>query len=388
MARERWLTRVAEVMRAEAGLDLSQCRTLGVRNALTALAADLGLAGPDEVLDAMDGPQHKRIVERLLSSLLVHETFFYRYRAQLDFLAERVLPTLLASSPPALRLWSAGCASGPEAYTLAMLAIHAIEQKGASTRLEVLGTDVAPAALAAAHNAVYPASSVADLPPALRDRFLEDAGPGTLRVCERVTRLVRFRVHNLCDSPPSGPFHLVSCRNVLMYLHEDAARRAVASLASTLASDGLLAVGHGESLRRFEHLLAVDRDSSVNLYRPVRRASLTASRAKPRPLPEQGVPVGAPAAPVETLTTRIVLKGTYDERDAPDSLVSLKALLADAVSRGLPVEIEADGAHRLDAATARLIVRAARAASGSVVVRATRRSVSEWAKRYGVPLAE
>ncbi len=381
--------RVAEVMRAEAGLDLSQCRTLGVRNALTTLAADLGLAGPDEVIDAMDGPQHKRIVERLLSSLLVHETFFYRYRAQLDFLAERVLPALLASSPPALRLWSAGCASGPEAYTLAMLAIDAIDKQGASTRLEVLGTDVAPAALSVAHNAVYPASTVADLPPTLRDRFLEDAGPGALRVCERVTRLVRFRVHNLCDRPPSGPFHLVSCRNVLMYLHEDAARRAVASLASTLASDGLLAVGHGESLRSFEDLLVPDRDSSVNLYRRVRRASLSAARAKPRPLPEQGVPVAAPAAaPVETLTTTIVLKGTYDEHDAPDSLVSLKALLADAVSRGLPVVIEADGAHRLDGATARLIVRAARAASGRVVVRATRRSVSEWARRYGVPLAE
>jgi hypothetical protein len=305
-----------------------------------------------------------------------------------DVLAERVLPALLASSPPVLRLWSAGCASGPEAYTLAMLAVDAIEQQGASTRLEVLGTDVAPAALAAAHHAVYPVSTVADLPSTLRDRFLEDAGPGALRVCERVTRFVRFRVHNLCDRPPSGPFHLVSCRNVLMYLHEDAARRAVASLASTLASDGLLAVGHGESLRSFEHLLVPDRDSSVNLYRPVRRASRLASPAKPRPLPEPGVFVAAPAAPVATLTTTIVLKGTYDERDAPDSLVSLKASLADAVSRGLPVVIEADGAHRLDGATARLIVRAARAASSPVVVRATRRSVSEWARRYGVPLAE
>jgi chemotaxis methyl-accepting protein methylase len=380
--------RVAEVMRAEAGLDLSQCRTLGIRNALTTLAADLGLAGPDEVIDAMDGPQHKRIVERLLSSLLVHETFFYRYRAQLDFLAERVLPAMLACSPPVLRLWSAGCASGPEAYTLAMLALHAIEQQGASTRLEVLGTDVAPAALAAAHNAVYPASTVADLPPTLRDRFLEDAGPGTLRVCERVMRFVRFRVHNLCERPPSGPFHLVSCRNVLMYLHEDAARRAAASLVSTLAPDGLLAVGHGESLRSLDHLLVPDRDSSVNLYRPVRRALLPAPRAKSRPLPEQGVPAAVPAAPVEAPTTRIVLRGTYDERDAPDSLVSLKVLLADAVSRGLPVVIEADGAHRLDGATARLIVRAARAAPGSVVVRATRQSVSEWARRYGVPLAE
>jgi chemotaxis methyl-accepting protein methylase len=373
-------------MRAEVGLDLSQCRTLGVRHALTALAADLGLAGPDEVLDAMDGPQHKRIVERLLSSLLVHETFFYRYRAQLDVLAERVLPALLASSPPVLRFWSAGCASGPEAYTLAMLGIDAIERSGAPSRIEVLGTDVAPAALAAAHNAVYPASSVADLPPSLRDRFLEEAGAGSLRVCERVARLVRFRVHNLRDRPPSGPFHLVSCRNVLMYLHEDAARQAVTSLASTLTPDGLLAVGHGESLRSFENLLAPDRDSSVNLYRPVRRASLTVSRAKPQPPPEQGPAEARP--PGETSTTRIVLRGTYDERDAPDSLVSLKALLADALSRGRPVVIEADGAHRLDGATARLIVRAARAASGPVVVRATRPSVSEWARRYGVPLAE
>ncbi len=379
--------RVAEVMRAEAGLDLSQCRTLGIRNALTTLAAELGLEGPDEVLDAMEGPQHKRIVERLLSALLVHETFFYRYKAQLDFLAERVLPALLAPAPSVLRLWSAGCASGPEPYTLAMLAIQAVERHGGATRVEVLGTDVAPAALEAAHRAVYPASTVADLPLALRDRFLEDAGSGALRVGERVARVVRFRVHNLCDRPPTGPFHLVSCRNVLMYLHEDAARRAVASLASTLTPDGLLAVGHGESLRAFEHVLVADRDSSVNLYRPVRRTSLSTPRARSRAL----LAPGAPAAPdprAETSATTIVLKGTYDERDAPDALASLKALLADALSRGLPVVIDADGAHSLDGATARLIVRAARAAPGCVMVRSKRPSVSEWARRYGVPLAE
>lgn len=264
---ESWHRRVAEIIEKEAGLDLSRCRAANVPNVLASVALDLGLSGPEAVLDATLGTRRDLVVERLLSGLLVHETFFYRYAAQLDVIARGLVSVLRASPPPTLRLWSAGCSSGPEAYTLAMIAIEARERAGCRVEVQVLGTDLSSAALAVARQAVYPSSAVADLPQAMRDRFLEEAGSGRHRVREEVLRLVRFRAHNLRNLLVPGSFHVISCRNVLMYLREEAVRVAVGHLASALDPRGVLAVGHGESLRIHRDLVVPDRGSSVNLYR-------------------------------------------------------------------------------------------------------------------------
>ncbi len=266
---ESWDRRVAQIIEKEAGLDLSRCRSANVAKVLASVALDLGLSGPEAVLEATLGTRRERVVERLLSALLVHETFFYRYEAQLDVIARGLVSVLRESPPVTLRLWSAGCASGPEAYTLAMIAIEARERARCPADLEVLGTDLSSSALAVAREAVYPSSTVAHLPRGMRDRFLEDAGSGRHRVREEVLRLVRFRAHNLRNHPVPGSFQVISCRNVLMYLREEAVRVGVGHLASALDPRGVLAVGHGESLRSHRDLVVPDRDSSVNLYRRV-----------------------------------------------------------------------------------------------------------------------
>jgi chemotaxis methyl-accepting protein methylase len=270
---ESWHRRVAQIIETEAGLDLSRCRSANVPHVLASVAVDLGLSGPEAVLEATLGARRPLVVERLLSGLLVHETFFYRYGAQLDVMARGLVSVLRESPPVTLRLWSAGCSSGPEAYTLAMIAILAREQARCRADVQVLGTDLSSSAVAVAQKAVYPSSTVVDLPREMRDRFLEDAGSGRHRVREEVMRVVRFRVHNLRSHPVPGSFHVISCRNVLMYLREEAVRVAVGHLAGALDPRGVLAVGHGESLRSHRDLVVPDRDSSVNLYRPVKKVA-------------------------------------------------------------------------------------------------------------------
>ncbi len=394
---QRWLERVARLVGQDVGLDLSRCRTSTLADVLTALAKALGLAGPDQVLDAAQGPHRRWIVERLISALLVHETFFYRYRAQLEELSDRVFPAILAARPSVFRIWSAGCATGPEPYSLAMIAVDVVQRLGVPTVVQVLGTDLAAEAIDVAKKAIYPGSATMDMPVAWREQFFEKEEAGWFRVKDSVRRLVRFDVHNLAHRPPTGPFHVITCRNVLMYLQQDAQHKAVGALASVLAKDGVLAVGHGESLRGFENLLVPDRGSAVNLYRLAKGIAMAseamASEATPSELMSLGEKPLAPplSAPVSRAkppknTHTIVLKGVYDEQANPQGVASLKAALADAVAGGLSVIIEADGALSLDGATARLILRAMRTCPMPMVVHATRDSVKQWARRYGVPL--
>ena len=385
MSEDRWSRRLAELASREAGLDLNRCRAANARKVLESVAKQLHLPDAEAVLDAANKPGSGPIVERILSSLLVHETFFHRYATQLEVLERRVLPSLLSTGPRRLRLWSAGCSSGPEAYGLAMIALRARDALGLRTGVEVIGTDVSPHAIDLACRGVYPASTVADLPAELAHRYLEREHD-TYRVGPELLATVQFRKHNLRHRPPAGGFHVITCRNVLMYLHEDVAEAAVGHLVSALEPNGVLGVGHGESLRRYASLVVPDRDSSVNLYRIANRPEAPKVRPLQASLPRASVRVRAPS--IETkrsaAPSRFVLQGVYDERHDPQRVERLRQVLAEAVDARRPLELDADPAESLDGATGRMIARAARASEGRIVVKADRPSVRAWARRYGL----
>jgi chemotaxis protein methyltransferase CheR len=204
----------------------------------------------------------------LLESLTVHETFFHRDRAQLKLLGQ-ILRDIIAIAAkqdrPFLRLWSAGCATGEEAYTLAILALLALRDAGFAEddgaggivcrppwRLDVLGTDLSRLVLAQAEAAVYSTeglSAFRDLPPELRRFFPRlrggEAGGGERRgVHESVRRHVRFRQLNLmAGAPPETGFDVVLCRNVLIYLTPAARTRSQSLCRQALRRGGHLLLG-------------------------------------------------------------------------------------------------------------------------------------------------
>lgn len=210
----------------------------------------------------------------LIESLTVHETFFHRDRSQLDLLARVLTGTIsqsVAEERHSLRLWSAGCATGEEAYTLAILALRALRDAGFAEdtpdggiachppwQLEVLGTDISRLVLVQAKSAVYSAeglSAFRDLPRELRRFFpvLAGTGPGGengLRgVLPVVKRHVRFRQFNLvAASPPDTGFDVVLCRNVLIYLTAEARSGAQALFKQALRAGGYLLLGPTDSL--------------------------------------------------------------------------------------------------------------------------------------------
>ena len=211
----------------------------------------------------------------LIESLTVHETFFHRDQSQLDLLRRRLLPEVIEAAARSgqyrLRLWSAGCATGEEAYTLAILALLALRDAGlaqetgdrgivcsAPWQIDVLGSDISRVVLTRAEAATYPAQELGafrQLPGEL-DRFFPPLPPSpdapgvALRgVHAAVRRHVRFRRFNLmAEAPPERDFDIVLCRNVLIYLTLAARAKALAVVRQALRPGGFLMLGPTDAL--------------------------------------------------------------------------------------------------------------------------------------------
>jgi chemotaxis protein methyltransferase CheR len=214
-------------------------------------------------------------LQLLIESLTTHETYFFRDRAQLDFLRTSMLPPLIqearASGRRRLRLWSAGCATGEEAYSLAIVALLALHDAGEGVlwqgrvrpspgwTIEVLGSDISTRALVVAISGVYgmgSLSSFRELPPELFAYFVAAADGKSRQVHDELRDFVRFKRFNLIDVPPPiADCDVVACRNVLIYLTDEAGRRVQAGLHRALRPGGCLLLGPTDSLAdplRFE----------------------------------------------------------------------------------------------------------------------------------------
>ena len=213
------------------------------------------------VLDA-DGTEW----ERLVDALTINVTKLFRDPSAFDAIARVVVPPLWATVAPELRVWSAGCASGEEAYSLAALFHAYAEMRGETARLDrvrVLGSDIDRASLAAAAAGRYAAPAFADTPPALRDRYFSPGFPAT--VADELRAIVRFERRDLLlEPPPPGPQHLIVCRNVLIYFDRESQERLFAEFRDALAPGGFLVLGKvetllGESRRGFAAVSARER---------------------------------------------------------------------------------------------------------------------------------
>lgn len=221
-----------------------------------------------------------RTSDRLIAEVTVGETYFFRDRSQCDMLLSLILPTLAAGKVPDQRLtmWSAGCASGEEAYTLAALA----DSAGLLERCLVVGSDASARAIEKADAAVYGRWSMRSIvPEELSRNFDEQAG--RFHVAERLQERTRFVQRNLLDgAPPPGRFDVVLCRNLLIYLTRDAVQRAAEVLAGSLARDGWLITGVGDPPLQAEGLAAV-RTSYGLAYRRVQAPPLAVPEVPARP---------------------------------------------------------------------------------------------------------
>jgi chemotaxis protein methyltransferase CheR len=192
-------------------------------------------------------------MDALLDTVAVHETYFFREKRQLHAFAERIVPEL-EQSHDRVRIWSAGCSTGEEPYTIAMLlAERGLLEDG---RVQLLATDLSRRVIDSARLGVYGASSFRTTEPDYRRHYFDATGRGLWQASERLRAAVQFEQANLIDpaargiQPPDdgGGFDVIFCRNVLMYFDDEAARQTLELIYSLLRDGGYLLLGHAESL--------------------------------------------------------------------------------------------------------------------------------------------
>jgi chemotaxis protein methyltransferase CheR len=208
-----------------------------------------------QVLSAGAGGELAEFVD----AITTNKTDFFREPGHFDLLSRRLLPELAARRSPGeeLRVWSAGCSTGEEPYTLAMVLADTL---GDATRFRVVATDLSRRVLRHAAAGLYRDDQVQPVPLELRRRFLERSleNPDVVRVGPALRGRVTFRLLNLLDENygHDRPFDAIFCRNVLIYFRRETQREVIARLCRTLARDGFLFLGHSESINGMDLPLA------------------------------------------------------------------------------------------------------------------------------------
>ena len=241
---------LAGLLEARTGQQLTMNRRWRIETALSALLRERGIATLDELITILVMGKEPGLSNQVVEALLNNETYFFRDRAPFDLLSRHALPELARKrhSTRKIRIWSAGCSTGQEVYSIAMLFAENPD-KWRGWTIDVLGSDVSAGVVDRARSGTYTQFEVQrGLGINQMIRWFEECDDGW-RAVEPLRKVVRFQVHNLMESPPHpGDFDIVLCRNVLLYLTPEKRRIAFDRLASALAPDGWLMLGAGETV--------------------------------------------------------------------------------------------------------------------------------------------
>jgi len=287
------------------GIELPDSRRVDLERAVLRSLEETGSQGTEELYRLLrEGPSGRRALEALVGRLTIGETYFFRNRPQFEALERRVLPELIARRREArrLRLWSAGCSTGEEAYSLAILLSRLLPDFD-DWHVTILATDLDRTALEEARRGVYRTWSFRDVPNQIKSGWFEER-KGRFEVRPQLRDLVTFDYLNLVeDVYPSlhtdtHAMDLILCRNVLMYLRSQEARGVVARLHDALSEGGWLVVGHTDpSQTLFREFEAHNLPGTVLYRKPdPRDAGASDDRARaverrnPVFLPEASIP--------------------------------------------------------------------------------------------------
>jgi chemotaxis protein methyltransferase CheR len=239
----------------EAGIHLSAAKKPLLVGRLTRRVRALGLDSFAAYYDHVQRDALEKV--HMLDAICTNETHFFREPRQFEYLAERVYPAWAAAAAAGerarkIRVWSAACSSGEEPYSLAMSLLSRFPAADGWT-VEIVASDLSTKVLARAQSALWPMDKAAEIPePLLRRFMLRGIGSqeGWMKAGPEIRSVVSFTRANLNDDrcPVAGPFDLVFCRNVLIYFDAQSKAAVIRRLQARLAPEGLLFLGHAESL--------------------------------------------------------------------------------------------------------------------------------------------
>jgi two-component system CheB/CheR fusion protein len=306
------------------GLDLSGYKRAGLVRRLAKRLRIVAVHGYAGYIDYLES--HPTEFAQLLDTLLINVTAFFRDDLPWEYLRAEVIPRVLAQKAPSepIRAWCAGCATGEEAYTLAIVLAEALGDEAFRDRVKIYATDLDEAALAQARLAAYPASEVADVAPDLVERYFERRGQQVV-FRKDLRRTIIFGRNDLMQDAPISRVDLLACRNTLMYFDAPTQSKILTRFHFALNDSGYLFLGRAETIQMHSSLF-----TPVDLRRRV-FAKAPGSVARQRP----------------QIATRVaVARSSYV--DASD-----EALRAGAYDAGAVAQLVVDKSGRVAAVNAR-----------------------------------
>ncbi len=244
--------RLTDMMRGTYGIDLRRKRTL-VEGRLGRLLDERGFADMDAYLEAVASDGTGQELVGLLNRLTTNHTYFMREPEHFRHFAQQVLPRLAREVRAGdIRVWSAGCSTGQEAYTLYLLMHEFFSRTPGRWDYRVLATDISARALDVAREGCYDNEGLVDLPAEWRAKYLTDEGDGTSRFKQAVREGVIFRPFNLMEAsfPFRRPFHVIFCRNVMIYFEPQTKQQLVRRFLDNIHPGGHLYIGQTETIAR------------------------------------------------------------------------------------------------------------------------------------------
>jgi chemotaxis protein methyltransferase CheR len=246
-----------QLVHRHAGIHLSPAKKDLVRARLVKILRQRGLGSFRAYYELVLADKSGVELITLLDALSTNQTAFWREPGHFQYLSREILPGWRAAGTKVNRaLWSAGCSTGEEPYTLAMVCLEALAGLDLSS-LKIYATDINTQVLAQAERGVYAASRLEALPPEWRRRFFQQGvrkWEGFYRVKPEVRRLVHFSRLNLMDPLPfKGELDIIFCRNVMIYFEKDTQVKLVEKFYHCLKPGGYLFIGHSESLCNHQH---------------------------------------------------------------------------------------------------------------------------------------
>ena len=306
---------ICEVLRTRVGHDFSRYKELSFMRRVQRRMLAIDLADPADYVARLETDREQ--VSLLFRDLLISVTSFFRDTETFAMVEHDVLPRLFHGKgrDDSIRLWIPGCATGEEAYSLAMLLREAMDRHPDGPGVQIFASDIDDQAIAFARAGRYPASLLNGLSPERVARFFDNAGAGHdgQRVVGREIRdLVTFSAHSLIRDPPFSRMDMVSCRNLLIYLDSSLQSDVVPIFHYALAPGGILLLGLSETLVRHErYFTPLDQANRVFIRRDGPRQSPRLAFSPPR---RQADAVQPPAPPVDVKAARWKAINTANRR--------------------------------------------------------------------------
>jgi two-component system, chemotaxis family, CheB/CheR fusion protein len=262
---------VIEKIRRARNFDFRNYKRATLRRRIERRISERGCRGMADYLELLDRSPEE--YDALLSSLLIKVTAFFRDKEMWDLLAKKVLPEIVARKSPGdeIRIWSAGCATGEEVYSAAILLSELLGPKVQNVQIKVFGTDVDESAIAHARHGVYTSHSIEELSRERISKFFARV-PGGYAVSKDLRRLVVFGVNNLVSDAPISRIDLLLCRNVFIYLDAALQKRVLSRFHYALRQAGVLVLGRSE-LIPFAAKIFDSLDLRLRVYRRGSRAA-------------------------------------------------------------------------------------------------------------------